>query len=121
MKSLNEIREFDEKEARKHFESELPKNSEETGRQLLIHLQLIGARWQFNRMQAESEGLRTQLAKLTDALENANELTSSVLEDLEHYFDNKCCPTADEVNQAAIADSQIRLALAELSKARGET
>ena len=40
-----------------------------------------------------------------------NEFTSSVLEDMEHYFDNKCVPTIDEVNQCAIADSLLRVTI----------
>lgn len=52
--------------------------------------------------------------ELAEALIEANEFTSSILEDMEHYFENKCCPTADEVNQAAIADSMIRLARGKL-------
>ena len=63
---------------------------------------------------------REKAKGLVEALESANEFTSSILEDMEHYFDNKCCPTADEVNQCAIADSGIRLALEAYNKAQDE-
>lgn len=64
--------------------------------------------------------LHAALLKCVEALEETNEFTSSILEDMEHYFENKCCPTAEEVNQCAIADSQIRYALADLRKALEE-
>ena len=49
---------------------------------------------------------------LLEALQNANEHTACVLEDMQHYFENQCIPTADEVNQCAICDSEIRVAIA---------
>jgi hypothetical protein len=52
-----------------------------------------------------------------DALENAVEHTSSNLEDMVHYFDNKCVPTVDEVNQVAIADSELRMTIAVTAEA----
>lgn len=57
--------------------------------------------------------------KLVEALIEANEGTSSALEDMQHYFENKCCPTADEVNQIAINDSNIRLAIGKWKKWKG--
>jgi len=55
-----------------------------------------------------------KISGLIDFLYELNEFTSSHLEDMEYYFDNKCCPTKDEVNQVAIADSQLRLFLGKL-------
>lgn len=49
---------------------------------------------------------------LVDALEDAIEALSSNLEQMQHYFENQCCPTVDEVNQLANADSRARIALA---------
>ena len=63
---------------------------------------------------AGHDSLAPLVIELAEALIEANEFTSSILEDMEHYFENKCCPTADEVNQAAIADSMIRLARGKL-------
>jgi len=57
---------------------------------------------------------------LVGALEDANEFTTTHLEDMEHYFDDKCIPTAHEVNQCAMADSAIRLALGKWRKERDE-
>ena len=64
--------------------------------------------------------LHAALLKCVEALEETNEFTASILEDMEHYFENKCCPTAEEVNQCAIADSGIRYAIAQLRKALEE-
>ncbi len=50
------------------------------------------------------------LAVLTEALEELNEHTSSHLEDMTHYFENRCIPTVDEVNMCANADSTVRYA-----------
>lgn len=47
----------------------------------------------------------------SEKLNELNEFTSSVLEDMEHYFDNKCVPTLDEVNQCVIADSLLRVCI----------
>jgi hypothetical protein len=52
-----------------------------------------------------------RIEELEGALTEAIEHTSSNLEDMEHYFENKCCPTVDEVNQVSVADSHLRLAL----------
>lgn len=52
-----------------------------------------------------------------NALEEAGNFTACQLDNMEHYFDNKCIPTMEEVNQCAIADSYIRLAIA---KVRGK-
>ena len=76
-----------------------------------------------NGMQHEKDRLaplHAALLKCVEALEETNEFTSSILEDMEHYFENKCCPTAEEVNQCAIADSQIRYTIACLRKALEE-
>ena len=76
-----------------------------------------------NGMQHEKDRLaplHASLVKCVEALEETNEFTASILEDMEHYFEDKCCPTAEEVNQCAIADSQIRYALADLRKALEE-
>lgn len=58
-------------------------------------------------------------AELKNALYDLIEHTSSNLENMQHYFENKCCPTMDEVNQCAIADSQARLVYAKFSKQEG--
>lgn len=73
---------------------------------------------------ADKTELITKLTRQRDeylaALQEANEFTSSVLEDLEHYYDNKCIPTADEVNQASIADSRLRYVIGKaLQEAEG--
>lgn len=49
----------------------------------------------------------------SDALEELNEFTFSALEDIKHYFDNKCLPTLDEVTKFAIADSLAQKSLSE--------
>jgi hypothetical protein len=56
--------------------------------------------------------LETQNKELVEALEDANEFTSSILEDMQHYFENKCIPTVDEVNACSIADSLLRIIIA---------
>lgn len=61
-----------------------------------------------------AEDANKKIEPLIDFLCELNEFTSSLLEDMEHYFDNKCVPTKDEVNQVAIADSQLRLFLGRL-------
>lgn len=57
------------------------------------------------------------LLQALSALHEAVEHTSSNLEDMEHYFDNKCCPTMDELNQVVIADSKLRMAIAQIETA----
>lgn len=64
--------------------------------------------------------LEAKLKVAVEALEDANDFSSSVLEDLQHYFENKCIPTVDEVNQASITDSQLRYAIAKLKIIKGE-
>lgn len=54
-----------------------------------------------------------------EAMEELNEFTSSIVEDMEHYFENKCVPTADEVNQCAIADSKLRYAVGKAAEILG--
>lgn len=56
------------------------------------------------------------MKEMGDELKELNDFTSSILEDMEHYFDNKCCPTVDEVNQCAIADSKLRLIIGKYRK-----
>ncbi len=66
-----------------------------------------------------AEGLKAGKAhamELRDAFYELIEGSSSALEDMQHYFENKCCPTMDEVNQLAIADSQARIAIAAFDK-----
>lgn len=57
------------------------------------------------------EDLKKENEKLKDALSDAVDYTSSHLEDMQHYFENKCISTSDEVNQCAIIDSQLRIIL----------
>lgn len=57
--------------------------------------------------------IEKQEAALVDAVEH----TSTHLEDMEHYFDNKCVPTVNEVNQCASADSRLRLAIGQTTEA----
>lgn len=59
------------------------------------------------------------LSELEDFLIEHNEFTASFLEDIEHYHDNKCCPTSNEVNQVATADSMLRLVIVKLKEFRG--
>lgn len=70
-------------------------------------------------LESENAKLAAQVADFLAALQDANEFTSSILENMEYYFDNRCCPTADEVNICAIADSQIRYVLAKHTKLKG--
>lgn len=58
-----------------------------------------------NELQAEVEILRK-------SLEDALEGTSAHLDNLQRYFENKCIPTVDEVNQFSIVDSNLTLAVA---------
>lgn len=57
------------------------------------------------------------LLRALSALHEAVEHTSSNLEDMEHYFDNKCCPTMDELNQVVIANSNLRMAIGQIEAA----
>lgn len=66
----------------------------------------------------------TDIARLVKALklaieqiEDAVEHTSSNLEDMQYYFENKCVPTVDEVTQCAIADSKLRYAIGKIEAA----
>lgn len=56
------------------------------------------------------------IERLLDCIEELSDFTSCHLENIQHYFENKCIPTAEEVNQCAIADSEIRYALAKCAK-----
>lgn len=47
---------------------------------------------------------------LESALWNAIEAMSATLEDMQHYFENKCVPTLDELNRFCVAESLARLA-----------
>ena len=51
----------------------------------------------------------TQLAEL-------KEFTASILEDMNHYYDNKCIPTLDEVNQCIIAYNQVEKSLKQINQ-----
>jgi predicted dinucleotide-utilizing enzyme len=63
---------------------------------------------------SECESLQAKLEIATEALYESIEAMSSSLEDMNHYFENKCIPTAQEINQLAIADSKARYAYAKI-------
>lgn len=63
----------------------------------------------YDKLKAENEALRK-------ALEEAREGVSAHLDNLQHYFENKCIPTAEEVNQFSNVDSQLALALLKFKK-----
>lgn len=69
-----------------------------------------------NGFNCGAEAMRTymqaEMDKLVEALEGLGEFTATHLDDMEHYFDNRCVPTVDEVNACAVADSEVRLAIA---------
>lgn len=55
--------------------------------------------------------MNEQLRRIRERLQDAVEGTSCNVEDMIHYFENKCVPTLDEVNNSANADSNLRLAI----------
>jgi hypothetical protein len=79
-----------------------------------------GARWQHSQLQSQLAARDALIGKIADALDELVEHTSTHLEDMQHYFDNKCCPTVDEVNACAVADSNLRLLIGQIAKARGQ-
>lgn len=50
------IGEFEQSEVSAVFLKELPVNNEETGRLLLAHLQMLGAKWQHAEIMKKLEG-----------------------------------------------------------------
>jgi hypothetical protein len=58
-----------------------------------------------------AEKLAQIVLVLSEELQELSEHTSTHLEDMGHYFDNKCCPTVEEVNACAAADNSVRIAL----------
>lgn len=52
-------------------------------------------------------------------LTELKEFTASILEDMNHYYDNKCIPTLDEVNQCIIAYNQTEKTIEQIQKMRG--
>lgn len=62
----------------------------------------------------------SEVNKLVEALEEQNEFTCSILDNMQHYFDNKCCPTMDEINQCVISDSNLRMVIGNFKTKYGE-
>lgn len=56
--------------------------------------------------------LTSSLVKqMAEALEDALETLNNQTENMQHYFDNKCVPTVDEVNQCALNEASLRIAI----------
>lgn len=54
-----------------------------------------------------------------EALDDAADSIRGLLDNMEHYFENQCIPTADEVSQCASAYSQLRWKTAKADEVMG--
>lgn len=76
-----------------------------------------------NELMKERDSLKAQLQAKDAVIEIAvnelvelKEFTASILEDMNHYYDNKCIPTLDEVNQCVIAYNQTEKTIEQIQK-----
>lgn len=74
----------------------------------------------YQSLQQKVSELEVENKRLRDLIDETREGTSSCLENLQHYFENKCCPTADEVNQFSIVDSTLALETTKWKALKGE-
>lgn len=62
------------------------------------------------------EQLQKQNKELIETLTDALEVTESLEDDMQHYFDNGCCPTISELNQVFSLTLRLKEVLAKYKK-----
>lgn len=65
---------------------------------------------------SENPTMIPAVAELVLDLEDCLDDVACTLDNMQHYFENKCCPTSDEVNQCSFADSKLRYAIAKIKR-----
>lgn len=62
---------------------------------------------------------RAKSARLLEAATECHEHIQSLLEDVHHYFDNKCIPTHEEVGQFMMLEQDLRKAIRDYKQSEG--